>query len=672
MTLEAEPWPSTLAAAARLVRTLEWSQRFWLGYVFAAAPFQAHMIQAQMRAAIESRGGVLTVLRPYQPQDLEHMLAEVLACADSAVIWVEAIRSLDARGGEWTQAWMKAILRTNERRELVRERLGGGLVFAAHPDAKPVIREAGPDLWSIRSGVFELQPPRAQATRGLGTDWTAREARESTRAAVPTRRARSAPLPLSLSLSAGPPTRSFVDSTLLDTDVARAKAGFDLSLSATDLGRTTLRLADRLWQGGREREALAATREAALHYRRAGPSAIVELARTLEAAGRRARLLGEHAAALDTGGEAIEIWRRLAEDDPDPFEVELARSLANYVIDVAGPLGHATQARDMATQAVDTFRRRAAIDPTLRSALSTALDALSVARAQIETPDTALVPAEESMRILRELVVEDPDQFLVRLALTLSHLGGLYTKVGRFEEALAAARESLQIHRQQLEGRRSSSPVFEAAAHLEIANIAALLGDHEQALTSAREAAERIESGTETAQGSLLALALQLQGRALRELGREPEALRVGERELAQWRREITEQPGDGAATTELALSLTRVALQLSAAGNHARALELAREGSALARELAESELSDLPELSDTPELSIITAVGVYTDVLLAAGRTPIAHNSAEDALAWISKLEAEWPSLEARFGDLRSALVRARDLALERLALPQ
>jgi hypothetical protein len=53
-------------------------------------------------------------------------------------------------------------MRANERRERIFRHLSGGLVFAAPPEIKPRVRNAAPDLWSLRSLVLELDPTPAR------------------------------------------------------------------------------------------------------------------------------------------------------------------------------------------------------------------------------------------------------------------------------------------------------------------------------------------------------------------------------------------------------------------------------------------------------------------------------------------------------------------------------
>jgi len=155
------PSPQTLRAATRLERHVEWSEGFWLAYIFTTSPAQVHILQDRLELALRARASEQRVLRPRDAKALESVLSDVLADRHARCTWVEAIidvTALEPGVVEWSDAWRRLVLRANERRELLREMMEGGLILVAHPDLKARLRAAGPDLWSIRSFVFELPP----------------------------------------------------------------------------------------------------------------------------------------------------------------------------------------------------------------------------------------------------------------------------------------------------------------------------------------------------------------------------------------------------------------------------------------------------------------------------------------------------------------------------------
>jgi len=102
------------------------------------------------------------VLIPKEPAELRAVLPWLLAPEQQAArcIWVQAL-SIDSAGREeqpWAEAWGELFLRSNERRDALRRHLKGGLVLVAPMAMKVLVREAAPDLWSVRSIVIELVP----------------------------------------------------------------------------------------------------------------------------------------------------------------------------------------------------------------------------------------------------------------------------------------------------------------------------------------------------------------------------------------------------------------------------------------------------------------------------------------------------------------------------------
>jgi tetratricopeptide (TPR) repeat protein len=179
--------PEAARAAVRLERHVEWYEGFWLAYVFTSSPPQVHILQERVGAKLRGRGREQRVLRPDEPDALEQLLPELLADPDAGCTWIEAVRWTEAVATvdavAWSHAWGRFVLRANERRELIRKTLEGGLILAAHLDLKNEIRNAGPDLWSIRSFVFELPPGPRDGHEQTGVRGTVVERGSRTRSA---------------------------------------------------------------------------------------------------------------------------------------------------------------------------------------------------------------------------------------------------------------------------------------------------------------------------------------------------------------------------------------------------------------------------------------------------------------------------------------------------------
>lgn len=86
-----------------------------------------------------------------------HALSAVVEREPDTLVWLEAFGPQSL----WASAWSYAAQRWNERREPLRRSHLRALIVCAPTWAKPVIRQAAPDLWSIMNLLLE-PPPRRQ------------------------------------------------------------------------------------------------------------------------------------------------------------------------------------------------------------------------------------------------------------------------------------------------------------------------------------------------------------------------------------------------------------------------------------------------------------------------------------------------------------------------------
>jgi len=149
-----------------------------------------------MGAWLADRGQTQRVLRPKTPQALREALTFLLAKPDKTTgcTWIEAVHidvptPPDTPPGPWTEAWDSLMLRANTRRDQILDNTPGGLIFVGVPERKPRIREAAPDLWSVRSLVMQPEPvatrgPALSPPRGFSVSAATGEAAEAARAAL--------------------------------------------------------------------------------------------------------------------------------------------------------------------------------------------------------------------------------------------------------------------------------------------------------------------------------------------------------------------------------------------------------------------------------------------------------------------------------------------------------
>ncbi len=153
--------PAGEAQWARLRRQLEYADGFWLGFVFCASPATLGVLERRTENVLRARARGQLVLAPQSPDalvdDAAHLL-ELVRGNTLGCVWLAALDVDDAgeADGPWARAWDRTLLTLNQAREPLRKGLGAGLLVAAPPRVKPRIREAAPDLWSIRGMVIDL------------------------------------------------------------------------------------------------------------------------------------------------------------------------------------------------------------------------------------------------------------------------------------------------------------------------------------------------------------------------------------------------------------------------------------------------------------------------------------------------------------------------------------
>jgi len=287
---------------------------------------------------------------------------------------------------------------------------------------------------------------------------------------------------------------------------------------------------------GRREEALAATQEAADLYRglaQADPQAFLpDLAGSLNNLGNRLSALGRREEALIATHEAVTIQRELAHSNPDAFLPGLARNLNDLAVFLAH-LGQREEALEVIQEAVAIRRHLARLYPeNFLPALAVSLNNLAVYLSDFGRQEEALEITQEVITIRLQLAQAYPERFLPALALGLNNLATRLSEVGRREEALEAIQEAIDIRRQLAQAYPEK---FLPALALSLNNLATRLskiGRREEALAAIQEAVS-IRRGLAQAapQAFLPGLARSLNnlGNRFSDLGRREEALAAHE-----------------------------------------------------------------------------------------------------------------------------------------------
>jgi tetratricopeptide (TPR) repeat protein len=97
---------------------------------------------------------------------LTNGLLEIVSLPESVrLIWVDADPVEPDRIPERDEAWRASLSRLNRYRNTLQDRIRCTLALAGPVSLQTILREAAPDLWSIRSAVFRIEP--AGSARGI-------------------------------------------------------------------------------------------------------------------------------------------------------------------------------------------------------------------------------------------------------------------------------------------------------------------------------------------------------------------------------------------------------------------------------------------------------------------------------------------------------------------------
>lgn len=174
-------------------------------------------------------------------------------------------------------------------------------------------------------------------------------------------------------------------------------------------------------------------------------------AKWADRAGIRLVQLGRPAEAMKATQEAIEMYRELAEDNPERYQPDLAESLRQLGIEL-DELGRPAESMAVTEEAMALYRKLARDNPDqYRPALAASLSNLGVRFHELGRHAESLRVGQEAVTILRELAQADPDQYQPELAWTLVNLCALLSQARRLAESLQVGQESVAILRELAE-----------------------------------------------------------------------------------------------------------------------------------------------------------------------------------------------------------------------------
>jgi hypothetical protein len=264
-----------------------------------------------------------------------------------------------------------------------------------------------------------------------------------------------------------------------------------LKTSTDDANRANhlTNLANRLSDAGDGAGALAAIREAVDIYRRRAQDNPARFAPDLAASLNHLALRLDDArdgdGAMAAISEAVGIYRRLAQDNPARFAPEFVSSLNNLSLRLSDAGAGAIAAIH---EAVDTYRRLARENPARYGPeLASSLNNLAVHLADAGDREGALAANREAVETYRRVTQDNPARFAPDLAMSLNNLGLRLSEAGDGAGAAGAIREAVDTYR----GLEQDNPArFAPDLALSLNNLSNCLGDAGDsagALTAIRE-----------------------------------------------------------------------------------------------------------------------------------------------------------------------------------------
>ena len=128
----------------------------------------ASVCRAALERFLQKREQSLLVLPVEDPEALKAIAGSLLslsASGETGAVWVSrAVPDGVPASVEWRQAWREGVAHLNQFRNPLRRQFDVPLIFVGAPWVQEVLREAAPDLWSVRTLVSWVEPSVVRAT----------------------------------------------------------------------------------------------------------------------------------------------------------------------------------------------------------------------------------------------------------------------------------------------------------------------------------------------------------------------------------------------------------------------------------------------------------------------------------------------------------------------------
>jgi len=145
--------------------------------------------------------------------------------------------------------------------------------------------------------------------------------------------------------------------------------------------------------------------------------------------------------------ETLAIFRKLARDNPEKFNGDLAKALDNFA-SLHGNCGRLDEAERELSEALDIYRQLARNNPEkFNGDLAKSLNNLAQIHCSCGRLDEAERELSEALAIYRKLAHDNPGKFNEGVATTLNNLAGIYCSRNQLDEAERYFSEALAIYR---------------------------------------------------------------------------------------------------------------------------------------------------------------------------------------------------------------------------------
>jgi len=680
------PQPVTLgrqgeAEWQRLRRQLELADGFWLGFVFTPDPRVATALRDRAATFLRGRVRRLELIQPASPGELRHAITKLFSPVDPAhgCRWLECL-STDPpgrKGGEWTEAWDAFALRLNERRDRLRRHVAAGVIIVAPPTAKPRIRDAAPDLWSVRALVLEPPGLIAEPLDGrisLGLE------RVPTRGEVATasvRRRRK-----SLAGAASPRAvrlLSRAEGLLADGATGEAVSAASAAVEALKAeGAPAHALAEGLWTLARA-EAEDGDPAAALeHIDRALELNLEESDSDrvdwLSLRGGLHKELGALEEAAADYSRAVELLRSQVRAASDAEVAEVTKRLSASLDQLGGALLRLAKlgaARQVFEEALEIDRRVCSEQGEKKAALLNLVHGLHrIGDVRLSQGDLSGASAayEESMSLALELLSHDQSdaKAIIAVALSLSRLGNSLRLSGDISKAASAFKVGLSMARLLLREHGETAEHLQMLSSLlvDVGDNCASQGDlvgalsmYEESLSIARrlvsehgESAHRLRElavildrvgDTRRARGDLSSASpaykesYEITRRLLSEFGEDPQLLRdlsISLDRIARIRLSLDDWQGVSEAYEEIISLCRRSLAEYGASAERLRDLSMALDRIAVVQEASEQHEAALASLEE--------AVTISRELAESYPEFAQHHSDLEDAERLLSEMQ--------------------------------